>query len=317
MINFTSELKKELMGQGFPDADAAKAAFSAFICTSGNLVVRDGKIGFQLVSETELNVEYMLGIFENSFTLPLQLSNVVFDPFSGRERFVFECVREGTETILTDLGLLDDDKRERNGVPFTLFQRDEERISYIKGAFLGCGSCTIPSSASDSRTGYHLEFVFSRREYAESFSELLLSFDILSKMIERKGSVIVYMQSMDAISDFLHFLGANQTLERFEKITSEREKNNVDTRYNNCLLNNLDKSAGVSIRQCREIRLIDEKIGLNELERELRDAANMRLAFPSENYQQLADRLGITKSSLSRRMARLKEIAKKLVETYD
>lgn len=314
MINFTLELKKELMGQGFPDLKASKSAISAFIHTSGSVFERDEKIGFQLVSETELIIEYVLGVFENSYSLPMRLSGVAYDQFSGRDRFVFDSFTDDTREILLDLGLLNEEDEFRTDVPTDRFDTEEELISFIKGAFLGSGSCTIPSSVSDNKTGYHLEFSFNNEEFAISFTELLLSFDILSKTIERKGSFVVYIQSMDGISDFLHVIGAENALSHFEQITSEREQKNIDTRYNNCLLNNLDRSAGVAIRQCREIQFIDEKIGLNELDRELRDAANMRLAFPSENYQQLADRLGITKSSLSRRMTRLKEIAKKLVE---
>ena len=309
MINFTSEIKRELMA-GLPMSDAQKKALlSALLSASGQIVHREGETGFELVTESEGVADYFTELFASLFAEPLAIVSADMDRLSGRDKLRFSCLSDRSEGILRELGFAD---RELSfgGLPFFA---DEAVHAALSGAFLGGGSCTLPSE-SESSTGYHLEVAFSDRQCAEDFCELVMRMEIFPKLTERKGSFVFYLQSKESISDFLYLVGARQCLDKLFRIAEERDRNNRINRANNCLVGNMDKSAVASAAQCVEIVSIRDKIGFDSLETELRETAEMRLAHPEASYRELSERLGITKSCLSRRLKRLSQIAKKTTE---
>ncbi|MBO4989253.1 MAG: DNA-binding protein WhiA [Clostridia bacterium] len=311
MLNFTMEIKREIMAKS-PSKKCCKDAFlTAFLLTNGSPVQKEGRRGFEIVTETELSAEYFLSLLEDTHGVTMQIKSIDTSRLRGRGRFVFESVGEDAERCLRDLGFLDGRRAD-----FEKIRTYDEccRLSFLKGLFLGAGSCTLPSGESGKKTGYHLEFAFSDRALSEVCLEFLEGFFIPFKRISRKGVEVLYIQIREGIADFLNLVSAKRCLAKLNALVEERELVNLDTRANNCFLYNVDRTAAISAQQCRLIEIIDEKIGLEELSRDLRDTANMRLAYPMDNYQALADRLGITKSSLSRRLKHLVNLGKKLTE---
>ena len=59
-------------------------------------------------------------------------------------------------------------------VNIDLLDSDEEKIAYIKGAFLAVGNISNPSTS-----GYHLEFIFSKELQAKQILKLLKTISIL------------------------------------------------------------------------------------------------------------------------------------------
>lgn len=311
MLNFTMEIKREIMAKP-PSKKCCKDAFlTAFLLTNGSPVEKEEKRGFEIVTETELSAEYFLSLLEDTHGVAMQIKSIDTSRLRGRGRFVFESLGEDAERFLRDLGFLDGRRAD-----FEKIRAYEEccRLSFLKGLFLGAGSCTLPSGNRGTKTGYHLEFAFSNHALADVCLEFSERFFIPFKRISRKGVEVLYIQIREGIADFLNLVSARRCLAKLNALVEERELVNLDTRANNCFLYNVDRTAAISAQQCRFIEIIDEKIGLEELGCDLRDAAKMRLAYPMDNYQALADRLGITKSSLSRRLKHLVNLGKKLTE---
>lgn len=115
------------------------------------------------------------------------------------------------------------------------------RRAYIRGAFLGSGSCTLPKE-DESGSGYHLEIVFFGEALADNFCDLLAQFDVLAKCVQRKNSYVVYLKSKDSISDFLQLCGAENCLEKLDGLAERREMRNNINRVANCMQKNYDKS---------------------------------------------------------------------------
>lgn len=309
MINFTSEIKRELIAGGVGSDAQKKATLAALLCSSGQIVRGTDQIGFELVTESEGVAEYFTELFESLFDEPLAIVSADVDRLRGRDKLRFSCFGERSQAILRELGFTDRELFD-GGLPAV---SEENAYAALAGAFLGGGSCTLPSDA-ESSTGYHLEIAFSDRQCAEDFCELVMRMEIFPKLTERKGSFVFYLQSKESISDFLYLLGARQCLDKLFRIAEERDRNNRINRANNCLVGNMDKSALASAAQCVELVSIREKIGFDALDPELKDTAEMRLSHPEASYRELAERLGITKSCLSRRLKRLSQIAKKTAE---
>ncbi len=312
-MSFTSDLKKEIINRFVSESKTdgeKKAAFSAFLRTSGTLGVQENEPTFFLVSETEYVAEFFMRTFAETFGAELSVTHAVMDRMSGRDKLVLLCPKNLGRETLSALRLL---KREgndfREGICKILTRGDERKIAYIRGAFLGGGSCTLPT---DGGTGYHLEIVFNEKKTAKDFCLMLDEFDLFAKWIERKETYVVYIKSKEAISDFLAVIGARNTLKKFAGIAEKRDEANNDNRARNCMAGNADKTAIAAVKQVVAIKKIEEKTHYKDLSEELTTLAKLRLKHPEKTLQELANMLGVSKSCLNHRMRRLIEIAEEL-----
>ena len=180
MQNFTEEIKNEIT-EKIPEPRCCKlAVISAFIRTSGSVVSRNGNFGFEIITENESTAEYISDILESAFNLHLTVTGAKFDVMSGKDKLTFECVGEDAKRLLKELCII---KEDAEGVYLTfgidekLVKNDCCKASYITGAFLGGGSCTLPEEGVYSRTGYHFEIVFSNKITAGDFCALLCDLD--------------------------------------------------------------------------------------------------------------------------------------------
>ena len=81
----------------------------------------------------------------------------------------------------------------RYGISSSLTSDEEKKIAFVKGAFLGGGSCIVPNEGA--KTGYHLEIVFFDKQTACDFCDLLEEFELLVRLVERKETFVVYIKS--------------------------------------------------------------------------------------------------------------------------
>lgn len=322
-MNFTADVKKELISRAktlFKRVEKSdvgknktqkKAALSAFVRTSGELGFVDGKPTFFVVSATENVAEFFSGLFFDVFERELAVSHATFDKMSGRDKLVLQAPRDFSEIAVSELRLLRRDKQEfRRGIS-SVFTKDElSAVSYVIGAFLGGGSCTLPSEGG--KTGYHLEVVFPDKKLANDFCNLLAELYVNAKVVERKENFVAYIKSKEVISDFLSAVGAENCLKKFSSLVEKRDESNRLNRSQNCASGNADKTALASVKQVVAIRRIMD-CGLGEsLTEELKDVARARLVNPSYTMKELADSLGISKSCLNHRLRKLMEISKEI-----
>lgn len=316
MNNFTEEIKNEIISQGI-DSERNKLAFlSALIRTSGSILSKDGNYGFEVVTENERTAEYLCDLLENSFGLSLTEADAKYDSFTGRDKLTFVCVNENTTELLAKLKII---KLHEDGASLIfsidddLVSTEEELSAYMKGAFLGGGSCTLPNEQTYSRTGYHFEIVFSNRITASDFCEFLCSIDILTKLVNRKDNAVVYVKSKDVIADILNEISAFDCLDKLNRIVELKDKLNNDNRVNNCSVSNIDKTVRASVAQIKSIETIAQTIGLKSLDKNLFEVAEARLADKNASMQELADRLNISKSCINHRMRKIAEMAAQLL----
>lgn len=315
-MNFTSDIKKEIISRGIGDgADGLaekKACVSAFIRTSGTVGVKDGAPTFFIVSETEPVAEFFTATFSETFATELFVTHAVMDRMSGRDKLVLQCPTQNARQILKELGLLKKTGELREGIASTLVSTEERRIAYIQGAFLGGGSCTIP--AEGGKSGYHLEIVFSDRKTARNFCDLLAKFELIAKLTERKETQVVYIKSKEQISDFLSVIGTVGALKKFSALVEKRDEANRNNRAQNCMAGNADKTAIAAVKQVVAIRRLMDTGGMEGLSEDLKTLAKVRVEQPSKSLQELADMLKVSKSCLNHRMRKLMEEAEKKKE---
>ena len=141
---------------------------------------------------------------------------------------------------------------------------------------------------------------------------MLADFELLAKLTDRKESSVVYIKSKELISDFLAIIGAENCLRKFSNLVEKRDRANNDNRARNCIAGNADKAAIAAVKQVVSIEKLKNSSGFSELSSELKSLAKARLENPSMSLQELANKLGISKSCLNHRMRKLMELAGEL-----
>ncbi len=315
MLNFTEEIKNEITSAPLEGRCCKLALVSAFIRTSGSVISKNGEYGFEVVTENESTAEFISDLLESTFNLHLIVTGAKFDVMSGRDKLTFECLGKNALKLLIETGILvenADGIMLNLGIEERIVENDCCKTAYLKGAFLGGGSCTLPDEATYSRTGYHFEIVFYNKLTASDFCALLCDFEILAKLVARKESAVVYVKSKEVISDILNVLSAYSCLDKLNRLVELKDRTNNANRVNNCSVSNIDKTVTASVNQVRAIEIISATIGLQSLDKMLFDVAEARLADKNASMQELSDRLKISKSCLNHRMRKILELAKSL-----
>ena len=313
--NFTGEIKKEIMKAGFENACCKTAALSAFLRATGSIIRSGPQIGFEFVTESETIAAFFIALLEDLYGAELKIVQASTDNRNGKDRLAFQCLSEKSLYILAELGIVERGEGESVSLKLEMdryiVENDCCKLAYIKGAFLGSGSCTLPK-LDDTRSGYHLEVVFYNKLLADGYCDLLAEYEILAKSVERKNSRVVYLKSRENISDFLALIGAEGALKKLIELADKKDERNQLNRVANCLQMNFDKSVVASVKQIRAIEVIDEAIGVANLESALRETAEVRLADKEGSLKELAERLGISKSCLNHRLRKLIKIAENI-----
>lgn len=316
MANFTENVKNEIINTGLENLCCKKAFLSAFIRTSGSIVTKDGVYGFEIIIENEDIALYVKKLFNETFNVELNINGVEVDLKSGKDKYRLEYISSSALNILSELGVINLNDGEISlifGIEQSVIKNDCCKAAYVKSAFWGGGSCTLPEEQTYSRTGYHFEIVFSNRIAANDFCELLCEFEILAKCVIRKDSAVVYVKSKEVISDLLNLMQAEDSLKKLNKIVEVKDISNNANRVSNCSVSNIDKTVTASVAQIKSIEIISQTMGLQSLPTSLFELAEARLADPKASMQELADRLGISKSCLNHRMRKITAISAQLI----
>ncbi len=180
--------------------------------------------------------------------------------------------------------------------------------AYLRGAFLAAGSVSSPAGS------YHLEISSTSREEIGKVQKAMESFGISPGKTVRKKHHICYIKEAEGISDFLNLTGAHKSLLEFENARILKDVRNNVNRVINFETANLNKTVNASIRQCEDIRLIEQTKGLGSLPSDLREIAQARIENPEASMNEVGQMLDppIGKSGVSHRFERIHEIAENI-----
>ena len=177
--------------------------------------------------------------------------------------------------------------------------------AFLRDAFLETGSMSNPEK------GYHLEFVCEEDAYAAKIIETLQMFEIAAKTVQRKRYIVVYIKESEDIVRLLNVIGAHKSLMNLENLRIIKDMRNSINRRVNCETANITKTVNAAAGQVRDIMLIQETYGLDELPENLREIAELRLEYQEATLQELGELLTppVGKSGVNHRLRKLNEIA--------
>ena len=277
-MSFSLNVKKELVSS-IPNARHCRIAELAAV-TAMSAVLRDGRI--ELSSENETVNECFSALFKK---------------LTGKD------YAGDTGELLKLLKLQDGLVPNRVVVQQTCCKR-----AFLKGAFIACGSI------SDPEKDYHLEFVLDDAEKAALTAELITSFGIEAKIVNRKKYNVVYLKDGEHIVDVLNIMGAHVSLMELENVRIVKEMRNSINRRVNCEAANIGKTIAAAARQIEDIQYLVDTVGLDTLSDELKTTALLRLEYPEASLAELGEKHDrrVGRSGVNHRLQKLSDMAERL-----
>ena len=185
--------------------------------------------------------------------------------------------------------------------------------AFLRGAFLCIGSM------SDPQKSYHLEFVCTDEDKARQLQSVIQGFDIEAKIVLRKKYYVVYLKEGSGIVDLLNVCEAPIALMKLENLRIVKEMRNSVNRKVNCETANINKTVNAAVKQIEDIRLLEEKVGLESLSEGLEEIARLRLQYPEATLKELGLMLNpqVGKSGVNHRLRKLSLLADDLRENKE
>jgi cell division protein WhiA len=307
-MSFASETKKELTNIEIKDC-CANAELSALIRMNGSLSFSNQMLVVNIQTENAAIARRIYTLIKKGYDTPVEL--LVRKKMRLKKNNVYIVrIKEDTKKILEDLKILGEGFTFIHNISEDLIKKKCCRRSYLRGAFLAGGSVNNPETSS-----YHLEIFSLYAEHNEALSELMNTFGLNSKTLERKKGFITYLKEAEKITEFLNIVGAHNSLLRFEDVRIVRDMRNSVNRLVNCETANLNKTIGAALRQVENIKFIEKHVGLQVLPDKLREIAELRVTYQDVTLKELGEMVSggtISKSGINHRLRKIDQIAEKI-----
>ncbi|MGM0396647.1 MAG: DNA-binding protein WhiA [Bacillota bacterium] len=313
-MSFSSITKNELSRINIEDGCCALAELAALVRMNGTVQITGMQnINLKFTTENAAIARRIFSILKMMYHSKIEVMVRRNKQLKKNNNYLIIIHdKKISEQVLSDVGYIDKDRSNlfnpRYAVPDKIVASRCCKRSFIRGSFLGGGSISNPEKT------YHLEFVTSHEEHAKSLRDIINSFELNSKIIQRKDHFVVYIKEGEQIVDLLNIIGAHQALLKLEDIRVLKEVRNNINRLVNCETANLGKTIGASIRQIESIKTIQRRMGINKLPDSLREIAEVRLANPDASLKEIGELMNppIGKSGVNHRFRKLDEIAEEL-----
>lgn len=300
-MSFSNDVKNELSRIETNTREGDKAELLGLLRMSGAIVISGMNIGIHFSTENAALARRALQLLKTNYQVQTEVVITRSRRLKKNNRYQVRVLpAPQVNTALTELQLLSIDGDLNNPL---LGSHDNKR-TYLRGAFLGGGSISRPSS------DYHLEMVTGNETFAQNIIKVMHSFSLKAKLTDRKNEYIVYLKDGESIINFLRVIGAHNAMMELENVRIVKEMRNNVNRAVNCETANLNKVVKAAVRQVNCIKYIEEHMGLSELPQTLQDTARLRLEHPDLSLNDLVEFSGgIGKSGINHRLKKLQEIA--------
>ena len=310
-MSFASDVRGELARARTDDICCARSELSSALLCSGGIAWRGrNRYALSITASDAAVVRHFFGLLKRHWGITGQIRALSGDALNGQTRYQLAVPDENAIALLDEFQLLDEgalfDVRQAPGDEITRFACCKK--AFLRAAFMMCGAISRPEK------DYHIEFAAPTEEFARRVVACLEYFDLHARISTRKSKYVAYLKQAEAISDTLTLLGASAAVLSMENIRIRKEVSNHVNRQMNCDASNINRVVDAAEALIKDIRYIDEQIGLEKLPRGLRDMAYVRANNPETSLAGLGELMEppLGKSGVSARLRKLSAIADKL-----
>lgn len=311
-MSFASEIKKELT-QIESDTCCKEAELAALIRMNGAISIAKFTYVLDVQTENAAIARRMYTLIKALYPHPIKL--LVRKKMKLKKNNVYIVrIENGAKEILLDLDILKEPFEFQRSISKKYTKKKCCKRAYLRGAFLAGGSVNNPETSS-----YHLEIANSYEEHNESLCDLMNSFDLHARILERRNGYITYIKEAEKITEFLNYTGAHRALLKFEDVRIMRDMRNSVNRLVNCETANLNKTIGAAFRQAENIKFIEKTVGLQALPDKLQEIARLRVEHQEVSLKELGELVSgnvISKSGVNHRLKKIDQFADQLRGEY-
>lgn len=311
-MSFSGKVREELAGNISPARHCQIAELAAFIGMCGTIVINCfDHYSIKIHSENLLVARKVFTLIEKTFNIRTDISirrNILRQSVSYA---VIVRRHEDALRILQATKMISGNKADTGDIhPFSplVIQQICCRRAFLRGAYQAAGSM------SDPKKSYHFEIVCSSPESAEQIREVICSFGMDAKIVNRKRSFVVYLKEGSQIVDILNVMEAHVSLMELENVRILKEMRNSVNRKVNCETANINKTVSAAVKQVEDIKYLRDTVGFDHMPDNLVEAALARLENPDATLKELGASLDppVGKSGINHRLRRLSEMADKV-----
>ncbi|WNF39094.1 DNA-binding protein WhiA [Bacillaceae bacterium IKA-2] len=300
--------KKELT-QLETEGCCAKAELAALIRMNGSLSYSNKHLVLDISTENAAIARRIYTLIKKTY--PTHIELLVRKKMRLKKNNVYIVrISQEAQQLLANLGIMEAGYKFIRVISDEIKKNSCCKRAYLRGAFLSGGSVNHPDASS-----YHLEIFSLYEEHNASMCELINTFGLNAKILERKKGFIIYIKEGEKITEFLNIIGAHQALLFFEDVRIMKDMRNSVNRLVNCETANLNKTVGAAMRQVENIRFIQKEVGLKILPQKLREVAELRVEHQEVTLKELGEMIltgKVSKSGINHRLRKIDDFATKL-----
>ncbi len=308
MSSFAAMTKKELT-QLEAEGCCAKAELAALIRMNGSLSFSNKHLVLDISTENAAIARRIYTLIKKTY--PTHVELLVRKKMRLKKNNVYLVrISQEAQKLLQQLGIMEEGFNFIRKISSDIIHEDCCKRAYLRGAFLAGGSVNHPETSS-----YHLEVFSLYEEHNAALCELINTYGLKAKVLERKKGFIIYIKEGEKITEFLNIIGAHQALLFFEDVRIMKDMRNSVNRLVNCETANLNKTVGAALRQVENIRFIEKEVGLQILPDKLREIAELRIKHQDVTLKELGEMVSsgkVSKSGVNHRLRKIDEFANKL-----
>lgn len=317
-MSFSADVKDELSKQISKGRHCQIAEIAAIISLCGRIQISaEEKYCIKIHTENVAVARKYFTLVKKTFNINTEIS-IRRNAYLKKNRTYIIAVRKHEDAlrILQATKLIDENKNIGENLSLVsnlIIQNACCRRAFIRGAFLAAGSI------SDPEKFYHFEIVCISRLKAEQLQGIINSFQIDSKIVQRKKYHIVYIKEGAQIVEILNVMEAHIALMKLENVRILKEMRNTVNRKVNCETANINKTVSAAVKQIDDIKYIQDTVGFARLSEGMEEIAIIRLEHPEATLKELGALLTpqVGKSGVNHRLRKLSDLADKLRENKE
>lgn len=312
-MSFTSEVKKELADRISNAKHCRVAEIAALISMCGNVTIDEyDNYQVRVQTDTELTAKKFRELLWKTLHIDTKVEEKDKQLSHSKKTYIVEIKNhDDALEVLKTTKIMNSQNEIEEQMELgknEIVDKDCCKRAYLRGAFLASGSVNDPEKS------YHLEIKCTNRNKANQIVDILKSFDVDAKTLDRKNKIIVYLKDSEKVVDALNIMEAPVALLKVETVKVDKEMMNKVNRQFNCDMANNKRRIDAAQRTLADIKYIEDEVGLSYLPEKLQQIAKLRLEFSDASLQELGDMMvpALGKSGVNHRLRKISEIADRL-----
>ena len=267
-MTFTTSLKEEISKLDCSPLEA-RCELEAFSCFCGKIKAKEISFTLENASVARKIYQDIKTVFDVNISVTVRIQK----RFRIKQIYIL-TIKDKIDIIKKTIKISDN----------VTYESNEEKIAFLKGAFLAVGNISNPQTS-----GYHLEYICPNEKLADLIKNLLLGFNLNAKTVIRGYKVVTYLKASENISDLLKLFKATSSMFFFEDIRIYRDHKNMVNRLNNCEISNQTKVVQTGLNQIAKIKYLKDNQLIDILDEKTKIVIEAREKYPESSLTELAD----------------------------